>query len=128
MTPKGEYPSTESQHRHSNETLCSCIKIPLEVLDQKEKSDTEPGNDPIPQKCETDDWTESKGFLERRPVQRVIDIVRGLGNQNNVIFGFERVRSYKISKETKSRYTIHKRYSSFALVKFFERSKRPHFQ
>ena len=67
----------------------------MEVLDQKEESDTEPGNDPIPQKCETDNWTESKGFFEGRPVQRVVDIVRGLGNQNNVISGFERVGGYK---------------------------------
>jgi len=50
MTPKGEYPSTESQHRHSDKTLGGCIEVPVEFVDQKEKSNTEPGNDPIPQK------------------------------------------------------------------------------
>lgn len=66
----------------------------MELVDQKEKSNTQSGNDPIAQKCEADNWAKSKSLFERRPIQRVIGVVRRLGNQNNVVSSFEYMGSY----------------------------------
>jgi len=65
----------------------------LKESEQLWDCETEACDDPVGQGCEDQDAGKGCSFLPFRPIQRVIRIVRGLRNQDDIFLSFEMVRS-----------------------------------
>src|SRR5271156_2915831 len=60
----------------------------------KQKGDCETSNTPIAQKRENNDWSKRTYLFPLRPIQRIVNIIGRLRNQNEVTGVFETMCSY----------------------------------